>query len=228
MSHGGKSARKHPPLENGIPWILWGLLFGWVAGAIDEIFEGVSMVRMLIGGLAGLLLGALADVVRAKLRNRAVGNFRSKRQRKAFREVHCRSWVCGPRHQQRRSAFLEAERAGMSAGPLSFTSRGRSRSLAADRAKTRAQNLDVGFGAGRVCARFCEADFGLEKLAFEQGDLVERGVGARGASVRCGGVRWEFCGGGHSLGPRRRGDCGFSFECGRCATARRSASRIAQ
>lgn len=87
---------------------------------------------------------------------------------------------------------MAAEKAGVNAGPF-VTTQGVCWSLAADGAKARAQHLDVGLGAGGVRARFCEADFGLEKLAFELGDLVERGVSARAASVRCGGVRWEFC-----------------------------------
>lgn len=71
MSRTTKHARKHPPLEAGIPWMLWGLLIGWLVGAIDEMVEGLSMLRMLAGGVAGVTLGAVADVIRSQLRKRA-------------------------------------------------------------------------------------------------------------------------------------------------------------
>jgi uncharacterized membrane protein YeaQ/YmgE (transglycosylase-associated protein family) len=71
MSRAGKSARKHLQPENGIPWMVWGLLIGWLAGAIDEIVEGVSMFRMMAGGVAGLLIGAVADNIRHWMRTRA-------------------------------------------------------------------------------------------------------------------------------------------------------------
>ena len=74
MSRAEKSARKHPALETGIPWMFWGLLIGWMAGAIDEFLEGISMFRMMAGGIAGLLLGALLDAVRNQRQKRPAAN----------------------------------------------------------------------------------------------------------------------------------------------------------
>ncbi len=81
MSRGTRHGRKHLPLDSGVPWMVWGLLIGWLAGAADEIVEGLSMFRMMVGGVAGLALGALADVVRGQIRKRAASNNAEQKRR---------------------------------------------------------------------------------------------------------------------------------------------------
>lgn len=81
MSRAAKHARKHPPLDTGVPWMVWGLFIGWLAGAIDEMVEGVSMFRMIAGGAAGLTMGILADVIRSQLRKRAAARKAEQKRR---------------------------------------------------------------------------------------------------------------------------------------------------
>lgn len=73
MSKHRKHAVKPSVVASGMPWIVPGLFIGLLVGAISEAVYGISMFRMLEGSVAGLVLGALADFIRSRLRKRGGG-----------------------------------------------------------------------------------------------------------------------------------------------------------
>lgn len=67
-----KADKQRSSAEDGLPWMMWGLLIGMLVGAVAEIIYGISMLRMVAGAIAGVLLGAVADFFRNRRRKRAV------------------------------------------------------------------------------------------------------------------------------------------------------------
>jgi uncharacterized membrane protein len=72
MSKRSKKADKlRAVTEDGLPWMMWGLLGGTLVGTVFEVIYGISMFRMAAGAVVGVMLGALVDFIRNRRRKRA-------------------------------------------------------------------------------------------------------------------------------------------------------------
>jgi K+-transporting ATPase A subunit len=66
-----KAEKLRSATEDGLPWMVWGLFIGMLAGGVAEVIYGISMYRMIAGGIAGVMVGALADFIRSRRRKQA-------------------------------------------------------------------------------------------------------------------------------------------------------------
>lgn len=70
MSKRKEKQASKPAESMGSMWMVVGLFTGWLVGAVSEVVCGVSMIRMLAGGVVGLALGALVDFIIDRRRKR--------------------------------------------------------------------------------------------------------------------------------------------------------------
>lgn len=66
-----KADKQRSAAEDGLPWMMWGLLIGTLLGAVAEVIYGISMLRMVAGAIVGVMAGALVDFIRDRRRKRA-------------------------------------------------------------------------------------------------------------------------------------------------------------
>lgn len=64
-----RAQHKEQPTQQ-FSWVVWGLVGGWVIGVAIGAARGSTFFSMIIGGIAGILIGTLADVIRGWFRKR--------------------------------------------------------------------------------------------------------------------------------------------------------------
>jgi ABC-type branched-subunit amino acid transport system permease subunit len=76
-----KAAKLRAVTEDGLPWMMWGLLGGTLVGAVFEVIYGISMFRMAAGAVVGMMLGALVDFIR-NLRRKRIESVKNPQKRR--------------------------------------------------------------------------------------------------------------------------------------------------